>query len=229
MLKQDLPFNYFFENGNFVTRYSQSIIDSILVEERYSSQSNLSYSSQSMIERFNAFYEGSHPMISVWSDETLINVILSDRSYLEREIKNRDIVGIEDLDGDDLLFVYFGRKPTREDLCDLIYSMIDTEYHLENNEFPIGYLMAGLFYFQDWLRYNEQDVWQKNKGNFQYLNADDINKLKVLYGLSQDSSDIEVMMTISNEQNLIIYEISTKEGLDEDNIEILSKIIQRFM
>ena len=225
---------FYAEVGNLVTNYSLRYLSHEEVKDKYNKYPELSYPGHSLITRIQNFHQNTElPFIHVWDNTTLSNVVLKDKLFICRDLRNLcdrenstnyDYFNVDDIDyysNDELLCCYFGQCPTREQLVDYIRDMITVEYDITpiGDELPIASLMTGIFYIPGYQRKEDQS-WLPTKGNLDLLSTEDLISLSYLFGISNDQDDEQslllgynhdkIIKTIIAEQNSLAWELLQK-------------------
>ena len=189
----------FFIHGNFITNFSHQAMG------LDKTSTGVSFPAFCFSKRLE---EGSnYPMLKLWSNETLVNVILSNKSYILRELFSLGYTNLDSLTNKDLLELYFCGSLKRCMLEDYIMEMIRVEKDLSSDhQTPIGSLMCGVFYINGYLR-KTGTTWVKSVSNFEFLSGKDLNRLRIMYGLNQQSSNSTLVENIIHEQNTFVEEL----------------------
>ena len=217
-----------YEMGNMVTNYSLRYLSLEDLREEFNEYQELSFPAHSLIKRIQDFYYlGKLSFQHVWDEETFYNIILQDRNLIVRELMSR---GYQDkYDDKQLIYLYFGGYPTREQLFEYISEMVNAEYDLTpiGEELPITSLMIGIFYLPGYYRKNDVE-WVPVKGNLHLLSSSDFDIIKELIGVSEDMARETIGTLIINEQNSLVYELLHKGYIERrESYSLVEMIIQQ--
>lgn len=221
---------FYSEVGNFVTNHTHQHLDEEQLSYKYHDYVDLSYQACSLIKRLQDFHHHAEiPFIHVYDDMTLRNVILTDRDNIRRELRHRGCRDVDRYNDEQLIYVYFGQYPSRDQLVEYVQEMVTVEYDLASpgDELPIGYLMIGIFYLPGY-QHKEDVNWIPNKGNLHLLSPSDLAAIGYLLGTPLHADHNMIESFIQREQNLICNELLS-QGYTErlETYSMTEMIIQR--
>lgn len=212
MVLPNSPHQTLLDKANYITGFMVTVLDQDKVNHVLNRYLDLSYPARSLLLRLEDFRSGpSFLFAEIWSFETLKNIILSDRDNIieEMELDEDDIRlhEIINMSGDEFLTFYFGHQPTRQELLDYIYLMMDHEHNVLDigQELPITMLMNGLFFAPGYQRKKGRVDRNENlhvDGNLDFLSNEDWQMLGLLHGLEDaDHDTITKMILVEQNKN----------------------------
>lgn len=221
---------FYSEVGNFVTQHSYQHLNEEDLSCKYHDYSELSYQAASLLKRLQDFHQHAEiPFLHVYDEMTLRNIILTDRQNIRRELKHRGCQDVDLYNDEQLIYIYFGQYPNRDQLVEYIREMVTVEYDLASpgEELPIGSLMIGLFYLSGY-QHKEDVNWIANKGNLHLLSPNDLTAIGYLLGTPLNADRAMIEAFIQREQNLIGNEL-LERGYTEriETYSVVEMVIQR--
>lgn len=223
------------EEGNLITGYLITKIDSRQIEDYFDLHQDLSYLARSLWTRIDN--RESSPKMDfgdIWSLETLRKIVFSERLNL---VEDLDPTVVEQMLADDFLNYFYSHSPSREELIETIEGITIDESSNEglSGERSIGALMYGLFFAEGSTRrsgkvYKDQlgTNYVPTRGNFKYLADEDWQLLAEINGLDRLSPHETIMDIVITEQNCAAKELLIKDYLEVDNdISSTAIIIQK--
>ena len=220
------------DKASYVTSFMITILGQNKVTRKLKHFIDLSYPARSLLIRLEDFHTGNNVLFSdIWNIETLKNIVLTDQDVIleEMEFDEEDLRYVEllGMSGDEFLTSYFGHQPTREELLDYIYLMINREFETGEvdrrstgifdphvgQEYPIAMLMNGLFFasgYQRRIGRIGEDGFRSVVGNLGYLSEEDWQILSLLHGL-EDANHETITKMVITEQNKNAEELLLKQ------------------
>lgn len=221
---------FYSEVGNFVTEHGLHHLSNDEMNHKYQEYLDLSYPAHSLLKRLQDFHQHAElPFLYIYNEMTLRNIILTDRENIRRELVNRGCPVVNIYNDEQLIHLYFGQHPTRDQLVEYIREMVTVEYDLTSPgaELPIGSLMIGLFYLPHY--YHKEDVnWVPNKGNLHLLSPNDLSAIGYLLGAPLDANQEKIESYILKEQNKFANELLDRGYIERIEIySITETVIQK--
>lgn len=214
------PHQVLLDKASYVTGFMVTVLDQDKVAHKLNRFVDLSYPARSLLIRLEDFHTGGGLLFAdIWNLETLKNIVISDQDVIleEMELDEDDLryVEITNMAGDEFLTSYFGHQPSRQELLDYIYVMIDREFETGDvgQEYPIAMLMQGLFFAPGYQRKTGRVDGDHNMinvdGNLDFLSQEDWQMLGLLHGLEDADHNTITQMVIA-EQNKNAEELLLK-------------------
>ena len=220
---------FYLEVGNFVTEHGlQHLLDEMA--NKYQEYPDLSYPGRSLIKRLQGFHQQAElPFLDIYNEMTFRNIIMTDRDNIRRELKYRGCRDVDLYNDEQLIYIYFGQYPSREQLVEYVREMVTVEYDLASHgeEFPIGSLMMGIFYLPSF--HHKEDVnWIANKGNLHLLSPIDLSTIGYLLGTPINADRAMIEAFILREQNKFAYELLSRGYTERiETYSMTEMVIQR--